>query len=318
MLNVCNFISNLNKVTQILLISGDDEFLKYDTSSIYLEYCKKLGYSSRRLELKSSSDWAVLPTLIEQNSFFPEKKLLICQLNQKSINQNIDTKFSSFLSTIPDHIRIIFIANKISASLKKTKIYSLMSDLSIWPLKPNELKLWTNNQAKFLNLKLEPAQTEQLIRHANFNALEVKNSLAILASGKLEFNSVFSVSSQSSLDIWQLLDYAMIGDKIKVVEICRKVHTSEIISILTACIYCLKNALKIEKLIQSGSNLDSACRAIIKWPKQQMKYKQLMQRRKNWQEIINKAIQLEQNLKGINPKVPVKVQLIKLLTQIAW
>lgn len=314
MINVCNFASSCKKIIKPLWLSGDDEFLKYDTANTYINFFKAQGYSHKSIELKASADWQALQQLIDHRNLFPEKKILACELNQKSLTKKIDQIYSEKFARLPKHIKILLISNKLAASSKKSALFQQTQELTIWPLKPGELVNWAQNHADFLEIAINKNQLEELIKLAHYEPINIKNSLNILHTSKVT-DIDLCVQSQSMHDNWYILEQAMIGNMKALLLALKPISEAEILPLLHVIGYCVKNALKIIKLKKAGNQ--QACNAVIKWPKQQKLYQDMLNRPKDWHKIAEQLIKLEAQIKGSKKIEPNKILLTKLLSMIA-
>lgn len=301
MLKIVNFATSLNTIKQPLLIAGDDAFLMQDATDLYVEFWQKRGYNLKHCALNSSSDWLKLENLISYKSLFVENKVIVCEFSQKSLTKKNDLIFSKILSKMPNNIKLVFKVKKIAAATKKAGIYQYMQELVIWPLKPNELNAWCQNQAKAFKIALDNEQTQTLISKTDANPIAIKNYLKIMhISGCKEFDAKLITQNSYVKDHWQILDYALTGQLHALHQALSIISKNELMSLFNICLFACNNLVRIHALIISGLNPETACAKIMQWPKQRQVYLQTIQRhgQYDWQKILVKMLELEFELKG--------------------
>ena len=320
MLKVANFPITIKSIKQPLIIAGDDIFLKQDCCNLFASYWQKQGFNLTRITLNMALDWFQLQELITHKSLFVENKVIICELNQKSISKKNDAILHEKLSSLPPNIKVVFLSNKITASTKKTSVFSTLTELTIWPLRNNELTIWTTNQAKFLGINCQPEQTQLLIKKSDLNPLTIKNNLKIMASNncnELETEQINIASSQT--DNWQILDYALNGNVKKLLAAISNIDPNSIMSLHNICSYGVKQLTKIYDLIHAGLSPETATAKILNWPKQRQSYLQAVLRHRDfdWHIIQRKMLKIDLELKGAKASAPCLHQLEYILLTIA-
>ena len=324
MLKIHEFPAKISQIKQPLWIAGDDEFLKLDACNLYIEFLKKSNYTAKHIALNCVSDWQNLHSYFASNAFFVEKTILICQVNLKSLNKNNDAYFSELIVNMPKHLKIIFISNKISATIKKTQTINFFTELTIWPMRNNELELWTKNTAMFYGINSSREQLQYLIKKADDEAATIKNSLKILHANSIttldELALKFCIPDTNTANVWSIIDAALAGNcsKLKQLIANSDQSISGIMSLFNACLYMMKNIINIYDL-SHDIGLNQACSSIINWPKQRAAYEKAMLRSRgfDWHIVMQATLKLEQELKGRKSPTPTLHKICNILFSVA-
>lgn len=302
MLTTVNFAKTFAKIKQPILLVGNDEFLKQDLADTFASHWRNLGYLQSSIKLNSYNDWLELDESISHNSLFAINKVIICHLNQKSLPKKSEELFVQKLANLGNNIKLLFLSNKLGATFKKSKILPVLSVVTIWPLKANELVAWGMGQAQALKLQLKPEQLQTLIHKSDFCPITIKNNLRILAvQAEQNPDLALLVSNNKHKDSWQIIESAMIGDTKSLLHNLQNFDSRDYMSLQHACFYTIDKITAIADLINSGLTTDSAVSKLVNWPKQRQMYTRVLQRQAfDWHRIKAKAIALDLAFKGSN------------------
>lgn len=325
MLKIHNLPSNICKINKPLLLAGDDDYLKQDACELFIQYWQKQKFKIKRFTLNTVDDWHKLIIPLEHKSLIPEFSILVCSLNQKSITKKIDEKFSEKFNNLPKNIKIVFVTNKLSKTLKTKAIIKNTSELSIWPMKPLELDAWILEQAKFLNISLSKNIVNQVKQKANLNPCTIKNYLKILASNNIlepkENDMHFCISETGNDDCWNIIELAFLGKTKELGVIIKNYEKNQnsMMNMYNVMLYSVKNMSKIAENHSEGKELAAAIRLVSNWPKQQSLYNQAYLRNKkiDWHKIILELLEIELILKGAKTNIPIWHKIEDLLFKFA-
>jgi DNA polymerase-3 subunit delta len=280
------------KLAPVYLLSGDEHLLIDEAILSIREEAKKLEFSSRgSFMVQQNFSWEALALELNNLSLFTEKSIVELRIGNAKIGDVGSLVLQNYAANPSKDKLLIIIADKLDASIKKTKWYENVNAvgvlMQVWPLDQNQFRNWIANKLREHNVTLEDDGLNLLIDHVEGNLLAASQEIVklkmIYGEGLITLeNLVRAITEVSDFDVYDLAASAFLGEPKKVIKILDRLKGggSEPAIILWAITRELRIAISVFLKMEKGEDLEQIFLQQKIKPSQKIALKKILQRHK--------------------------------------
>ncbi len=258
----------LNKaLLPVYLISGDVPLLQQEARQKIRDTASKQGFQEYQLlTVEAGFDWSQLANLTNNFNLFSSKIIVDCRNASAKFDDRAVKIIQHYLEIKSPDTLIIFSTNKLTAAQKRTRWYKALDAggavLTIWPVSNTELPRWIQARLQTKNLSADHASIKLLAELTEGNLLATQQAIEKLqllyAKQKITEQEVMNViSNNARYHVFDLCNFALQGDKKRVVACINNLHDSgaESTFVLWALTRELRNLINLNQQLQQGTSM---------------------------------------------------------------
>ncbi|MBN1684945.1 MAG: DNA polymerase III subunit delta [Gammaproteobacteria bacterium] len=350
-LNLNRFNQHLNaqKLAPAYLISGDEILLVEEARDRLREKARTLGFSDRQVYyVDHQFDWNKLLNAANNLALFSEKMLIELHVVGGKVGTSGKEVLSKYFNHLPDDKILAIITDKLDQNAARwewiKKLDQVGVYVQIWPITSQEFPRWIHSRLLENGLQVQPEAVQFLAEQCEGNLLAAKqfiekislsspqgsgdpvdrevidtklvaSSLNHQSKQTLGLNDIISIiSDQGHYDVFELVDYTLLGDLKRVMRIFSHLQEAGIepILVLWALARELRGLIKMEQMLKTGKALTAVLSAHHVWDKRKPIISQALKRfckdRSRpvpiFLELLQFAGQIDLVIKGIEPGDP--------------
>jgi DNA polymerase-3 subunit delta len=301
--------SALNKGLQsVYLVSGDEPLQVMEAVDLIRASFKAQEYHDREIfDIDAKFDWQIFVEEAASMSLFSTQRILDVRIPSGKPGRQGSQIIKQYLDNPPQDTVLIITAGKVD---RKSAWYKAVDKagmtIECWPVKAEELPAWVMRRFKKLAMTPDMNVVSYVCQNIEGNLLaasqEIEKIHLMLGPGEIDFDSVKTVLTDNTrYSIFELADFAMKGDKARVMKIVDTLHAEGETPVLI--IWALSRGIRI--LNQVAGNRTAAEYALRRhgvWSNQMSMFKDCLSRHteKSLRALLQRCAKVDAISKGFD------------------
>ncbi len=303
----------------VYLIAGDEPLVVQECADALRARAREQGYSEREVfDAGADFDWNTLSMGMASLSLFASRRLFDLRLPTGKPGREGGEAIRAYCENPPPDTVLMITAlewSKQHAGKWSEAITKLGHQVTVWPVRVNELPDWLERRLRSRGLVAEPAALQLLAERVEGNLLaaaqEVEKLALLLRAGSGptiaidEASMAALVADSSRYDVFQLIEAALGGDVERTRRLLHALRAegAQVPGLMALIAMELVRLSALAQTSAVGGDLAQAMREMRVWENRQAAYRRALQRhsRERWFEFAGEAGRVDLMSKGRLP-----------------
>jgi DNA polymerase-3 subunit delta len=263
------------KLAPLYVLIGQDHYLLEESLGTIKSAIKKneVAYEEQIINIQSAEDWNRVKEEANSYSLFSNTVVLTVFFDKKSIDATGKKVLTEYLSSINPRCFIIIQAPNVPAK----QIPWLSSQehavlILIYPLNPESMLQWINNQLKKSKLSFDPQVASLIYQYTQGNMLACAQAIEKITLSSTPGLAITKEQAQEQLsnqcehDLFELIDTCLLAQADKAIQIIRQTASTEATLILWILSQEIRLMMQLIYLLEQGIEIKEACSQLKIWP----------------------------------------------------
>lgn len=300
------------KLAAIYWISGNETLLVQEAAEFIRTAAYQAGFHERKIfHVETGFNWDDL--LIETNhlSLFSSQTFLELQIPTNKFSDAVKDFLIAYSQNPPANKILLIKTEKLDTKIQYTAWFKQLEQqivmVAIWPIDVTQLPRWIANRFQQAGLKTDAAGTQLLAERTEGNLLATQQAIEKLrllyGSKTISAEEIATaITDNTRFDVFNLVDYALLGDSKHVVHILNilKNESIEPSIILWALTREIRNLIAMAQSLAQGQTFEQTALQYKIWEKRRALIKNVLQRLsiKKLQVLLSQASDIDHIIKG--------------------
>ena len=300
----------------VYLIAGEEPLLVQECADALRARARDEGYGEREVfEAGADFDWNTLAMGMASLSLFASRRLFDLRMPTGKPGREGSEAIRAYCENPPPDTVLMITAlewSKQHAGKWSEAIAQVGHQVTIWPVRANELPDWLERRLRSRGLVAEPAALQLLAERVEGNLLaaaqEVEKLALLLHAGKSPTTAIDEttmaslVADSSRYDVFQLIEAALGGDveRTRRLVLALRAEGGQVPGLMPMIAMELIRLATLAQSAGEGGNLAQTMREMRVWESKQALYRRALQRHPSdrWQGFAGEAGRVDLMSKG--------------------